>query len=95
MSPLLFIIPTNSLRNLFTLVANKGSIKDVFISEIGEQVTHGQFADNTNIMVKEKKEMVEATFGIFHLMDKASNLFVKTSRVKVVLIADGAIPREL
>lgn len=85
----------NALSLMITEAAKEEVIKGVLIEEIGEKYTHGQFVDDTSIIIKAKLEFVEATFRIFHAMGKASGLFVKEIGVKVVLISDQAMPEEL
>lgn len=53
--------------------------------ETGEDYTHGQFVDDTNMVVEVKVEYIEYTFNIFQQMGLASRLFVKESGVKAVL----------
>lgn len=51
--------------------AERGIIRGVPIAVIGEQYTHGQFADDTNVILEAKREYVDATFDIFRCMGRA------------------------
>lgn len=88
LSPLLFLIVANALSSMISKAAERGLIRGVPIPVAGEQYTHGQFADDPNVILEAKKEYMEATFDIFRCMGKASRLFVKEEGVKVVLIFD-------
>lgn len=62
---------------------------------MSEQYTHGQFADDTNIIVEAKKEYVDATFDIFQCKGKAFGRFVKEEGVKAILISDQPMTYEI
>lgn len=63
--------------------------------QVSNMYTHGQFSDDTSIIIEAKLEYMEAMFNVFHCMGKASGLFVKETGVKVVLIYNQALPQEL
>lgn len=95
LSSLLYWIAANALNTLLTQAADEGHIKGVYIEETSEQATHGQFVDNTNVIIEVKRNYIDYTFGIFKKMGLASELYVKESGVKVVLVPDQPIPLEL
>lgn len=55
------------------------------MAERGEHATHGQFADNTNVIFEARREYINETFAIFQLKGEALGLYVKTTGVKAVL----------
>lgn len=63
--------------------------------EIEDQYTHGQFVDDTNVIVEAKVEYIEATFEIFKCMGNASGLYVKESNVKAVFIFNHSMPMNI
>lgn len=92
LSPLLYLIAANALNTLLTQEIDRGDIRGVYIAETGEQYSHGQFSDDTNMVIEASRGYIDATFEIFHTMGKASGLFVKTSRVKAVLVPSQLLP---
>lgn len=95
MSPLLYLFVANALSSLLTQAANLGLIKGVFVEEIGKQITHNQYADDTTVIIEAKREGIEHLFDIFRMMGKASNLYVKESGVKATLVPDQLVPTVL
>lgn len=73
---------------MITRVVDGGLIKEVPIVETEELYTHGQFFDDTNVIVEANKEYVEETFEIFQCMGKALEIFVKEIGVKAVFISN-------
>lgn len=83
LSPLLYLVVANALSMLLTQATDRRRIQGVYIQETGDQVTHGQFVDDTNI---------EETFAVFWKMGEVSWLHIKYTRVKFVLISDHPLP---
>lgn len=50
---------------MLTQAVDQGWIKGFYIAQTDDQVTHGQFVDDTNVIIKAKHEYVDATFQIF------------------------------
>lgn len=80
---------------LLTQAADRGSIRGVFIKETNDQVMHGQFVDDTNVVIEAERQYVDATFAVFRRMGEASGLHIKYTGVKTVLISDQPPPPEL
>lgn len=80
---------------MLTRVVDEGKLRGVYIPEIDEQATHGQFVDDTHVLIEAWKEFVEESFRVFRFMGNALGLFVKESEVKAICVADGPIPHEL
>lgn len=78
---------------------DQGLIKGVHLSEIGEEYTHYQFANDTKIITVATKEYVDSnvdnTFDLFRTSWEASGLFGKETRVKAFLISQDPLPQEL
>lgn len=89
LSPLLYLIVANALSIVIIGATNKGIIKGVPIVEMGDQYTHGQFIDDTSVIIEAKTQYVEATFEIFKDMSLAFGLYVKVTKVKVVFISNN------
>lgn len=94
LSPVLYLLVANALNVMLTKIADCGDIKGVFIEEMGDQITHGQFAEDTNIIVA-KRTYVDETFRIFNMLGLASGLYVKVVDVKAILISRDPLPQEL
>lgn len=77
---------------LLTQAADRGRIKGVFIPETGDQVTHSQLVDDTNVIIEANRDYVEATFDVFRLLGCASSLDIKYSGIKAVLISNWPLP---
>lgn len=92
LSPLIFLLDANALNVLFTQAIDKSIIKGVYVEEAGEQVTHGQYADDTNVILEAKRQYIDATFEIFRLLGRAFGLFVKEVGVQAVLIPSQLVP---
>lgn len=65
------------------------------ILETRDQITHGQFADNTNITIEAKQCYIDNLFEIFRTLRDVSKLYVKEQKVKAVHILQQALSKEL
>lgn len=96
LSLLLFLIVVNALNILLTQAADQGRIRGVYISETDKQITHGQFMDDTNVIIKAKREyVIEAMFEVFRKMRRVSGLNIKYDGMKAVLVSNQQLPHEL
>lgn len=96
LSPLLFLAAANALSHMITEGADRDLIRGVHIPEIGDQHTHGQFADDTKVMIEAKRAYVDHVFSVFRTLGEASGLFVKeTDIVRAVHLLDQPLPDEL
>lgn len=77
----------NALSILITKETNEGRIRGVMIEEIGEQYTHGQFMDDTNMLIKAKRLVVDQVLNTFRIIGNASGLFIKETHIKVMFIS--------
>lgn len=77
---------------LLTQAVDRGQIKGIYIHETDDQVTHGQFFDDTNRVVEARKECVGKTFDVFRMIGEASRLYIKYTGVKAVFISDLLAP---
>lgn len=87
LSPLLYLIVANALSSLITEAVDQGRIRGVSIVETEDQYTHGQFVDDTSMIIEAKVLYVEATFEIFRCMGNASGLYIKETKVKAIFIS--------
>lgn len=74
---------------------NQDKIQGVDIGETSKRVTHGQFVDDTDVIIQAKCKYVDATFTIFKTMRQASKLYGMENGVKVVYIGGNHLPQEL
>lgn len=65
------------------------------IPKTAEQHTHGQFPDDTHVIIEAKKSYVEATLDLFRKFGDASDLYIKEVGVKAVLVSNEPLPHEL
>lgn len=72
---------------LITQEADVGRIQGVYIEETGEQYTHGQFIDDTSIIVQSHKRYVDHILSTFRVMGQASSLYIKETRIRAVYIS--------
>lgn len=84
--PLSYLFATNVLSTLLTTTANQGLFKRVFVKEIGEQKTHGQYVDNTVVLIEADRRGIDYLFDTFRQMGLASGLFIKEIGVKATMV---------
>lgn len=92
MSPLVFLIVSNVLSWMLLDATTKGQIRGVEIVEIREEFTHGQYTNDTTMIVEAKLEYIEKTFSIFSQMGLASGLYIKETQVKAVFFSQAPRP---
>lgn len=68
LSPLLYLLAANAQSMMLTKAADEGKIKGVFVPEVDDQVTHGQFVDDTNVVIVAKCLYVDNLFQIFRTL---------------------------
>lgn len=62
---------------------------------MGEEFTHGQFANDTKVIIEAKLEYVNQIFQLFRTMGDTSGLYVKEVGVKATLISNQDMPSKL
>lgn len=62
------------------------------MEEIGEQLIHGQFVDDTHVILEAKRSYIDATFNIFRMMEQTFGIFVKEIGVKAIHISNAPLP---
>lgn len=95
LSPVLYLLVANALSVLVTNAADEGRFRGVHIEETDDQFTHSQFVDDMSVIVEAKKKYVDEVFQVFHLMGRASGLFIKETRVKAIFISSDPMPNDI
>lgn len=86
LSPLLYLIIANALSTLISK-ETEGGISGVPIEETCEQYTHGQFMDDTSLIVEAKRGVPVRVLHIFRVMGDASGLYINEGNIKAVLVS--------
>lgn len=95
LSPLLYLLVTNTLSWILIVVVDKGLIRGVPIKETDEQHTHVQFADDTNIIVEATREVINNNLAKIRMVGEASGFFIKEVGIKAILISTKPLPADL
>lgn len=74
LSPLLYFLVANATSVLLSAEVEAGKIKGVDIKETEEQHSHGQFINNTSMIVEAKRQYVDQVLCTCRLMGQASSL---------------------
>lgn len=80
---------------LITKETGARRIKGVHIEETDDQYMHGQFVNNTSIVVQAERRYVDHVLDTFWLMGQAFGLYIKKTRIKFVYISLEPMPKDI